>query len=75
MPRGAPKKFWSQSCTHKVQEFCLQSWCLLCMQTARLQEKGSIKYSSLGKDIGYIVVFVPMFVFNVFVEGICYIDA
>ena len=33
-----------------------------------------MKYSSLCKDIGYIIVFVPIFVLSVFVKGIRYID-
>ena len=33
-----------------------------------------MKYSSLCKDTGYIIVFVPVFVLTVFVEGIRYID-
>ena len=52
----------------------MQSWCLLCMQTRRVEEKRNMKYSSLCKDIGYIIVFVPMFVLSVFVKGIRYID-
>ena len=33
-----------------------------------------MKYSYLCKDIGYIIVFVPVFVLNAFVKGIRYID-
>ena len=74
MPRGARKKFWSQSWTHKVQECCLQSWCLFFMQTRRVEEKCNMNYSSLCKDIGYIIVFVPFFVLTAFGKGIRYID-
>ena len=43
------------------------------MQTRRVEEKCNMKYSGLCKDIGYCIVFVPVFVPNVFVEGIRYI--
>ena len=52
----------------------MESWCLFCMQTRRLEEKCSMKYSNLCKDIGYIIVFVPVFVLSVFVKGIGYVD-
>ena len=74
MPRGARKKFWSQSWRHEVQECCVQSWCLPCMHSTREEEKCNMKYSSLCKDIGHSIVYVPVFVLSVFVEGTRYID-
>ena len=74
MLRGARKKFRLQSWRQKVQECCLQSWCLLCMQTTSVEEKCNVKCSSWCKDFGYSIVFVHVFVFSVFVEGIRYID-
>ena len=44
------------------------------MQTRRVEEKCNMKYSSVSKDIGYIIVFVHVFVLSVFVKGITYID-
>ena len=70
MPRGAWKKFWLLCWKHKVQECCLQSLCLLC----RVEEQCNMKYPSLCKDTGYIIVFVPIGVPTVFVGGIKYID-
>ena len=74
MRRSAWKKFQSRCLKHKVEEFCLQSWCLLCMETTRVEEKCNMKYSSLCNDVGYIIVFVHVFELTVFVESIKYID-
>ena len=40
------------------------------MQTRRVEEKCNVKYSSWCKDIGYIIVFVPVFVLSVLVKAI-----
>ena len=44
------------------------------MQTRRVEEKCNMTYSSLCKDIGYVIVFVPVFVPSAFVKGIRYSD-